>query len=916
MKDIDTQRPVDPSHNGMNPWVLHIIPNTHWDREWYMSFERFRLRLVKLMDRLLDLFNRDPEFRAFTLDGQFIPVRDYLELRPEREEDVKRLVREGRLLIGPWYTQPLETLAGGEGLVRNLMLGIRESRRFGASMMISYVIDEFGHVSQLPQILRGFGIESAMAWRGVPPGMKSVFRWQSPDGSDVLFFHSNGGYGEATALPENMDDFTQTIEDTAFQRPGLRTRIRQILELRAPRSTTRELLALNGIDHAFVQENLTELIRRINTEIREVHAIHSDLVAFTEAVKAAHAREGIPYQVWSGELYDDNEAVLEPIHSFRAELKIANDRLEGLLVYQAEPLAAIAWALGRPYPSAALARAWEFLLQNHSHDSVGCSSADSVYRDIMNRYERAEDIARELIDESMQWLALAVGRPVENAAAGKTLLLFNPLSWAQTGTVSTQVDIPLALGFEPPAVSEAGRLLPSQVESRTETLLIRYNPQRGHTTTVPTQRTRLIVEAGAVPPLGYRAVTLRNGTAPVAEPGLAVASDTVENRILRITAQSNGTLDVLDKSSGRVLAGLLVFEDGGESGSGYDYIPPTQDRLVRSDAFPASVQVEFNSPLKATLRIESVMTLPAALAVDRKSRGGENVDCRLVSRVTLTQGSPRVDIETTVDNRAKDHRLRVLFPSGLPGATHACAEQPFDVVARPIAKPMEPARPGAPIITTKPQQSFVDVSDGKAGLMIANQGLYEYEVIDDAVRTVALTLLRCIDRLDAGGSVQPLDFVMPLGQSPGLHTFRYSIIPHGGGGWRESCREAWAFKYPVQAVLQRHPEESVLPGYTPPAVAGTLPECHSFVQLGPDPLIVSSFKKHETRDTLVLRVWNSADEPVTGQVSLSIPDRRVIAAWATDLSEERQGSLAVSAGGEVPVVLRPRGLLTVEFQLD
>jgi len=183
-------------------WQFHLISNTHWDREWYMSFESFRLRLLKLFDRLLAVMGRDETYRSFLLDGQFSALEDYLELRPEREPEIRSLIAAGRLEVGPWYTQPHETMAGGEALIRNLALGIRECRRFGEEMKISYNIDQFGHVSQLPQILRGFGIDKAIGWRGVPLDAPAAFRWIGADGSAVTFF-SNNGYGEATGLPKS-----------------------------------------------------------------------------------------------------------------------------------------------------------------------------------------------------------------------------------------------------------------------------------------------------------------------------------------------------------------------------------------------------------------------------------------------------------------------------------------------------------------------------------------------------------------------------------------------------------------------------------------------------------------------------------------------------------------------------------------
>ena len=192
--------------------------------------------------------------------------------------------------------------------------------------------------------------------------------------------------------------------------------------------------------------------------------------------------------------------------------------------------------------------------------------------------------------------------------------------------------------------------------------------------------------------------------------------------------------------------------------------------------------------------------------------------------------------------------------------------------------------------------------------------MYEYEVKDDAARTIAITLLRCTDRIDPGVFAQAEDLAIPLGQSPGERVFRYSVIPHAGD-WREACRPAWEFRVPARAVLRRAPEESVLPGYVPPPVTGRLPAEHSFLRVEPDALVVTALKKHESRDTLVARLWNSADESRNGSARVAIPGRRVAAAWATDLNEERRESLAVASDGSVAVALRPRGLFTIEWEM-
>ena len=108
----------------METYQIHVLSNTHWDREWYMSHEKYLVRLVSLMDRLLDILAKNPTY-IFITDGQFSMVDDYLQNRPERAEELRGYVKEGRLRVGPWFTQPLETLVSGEAMIRNLHYGIK-----------------------------------------------------------------------------------------------------------------------------------------------------------------------------------------------------------------------------------------------------------------------------------------------------------------------------------------------------------------------------------------------------------------------------------------------------------------------------------------------------------------------------------------------------------------------------------------------------------------------------------------------------------------------------------------------------------------------------------------------------------------------------------------------------------------------
>ena len=179
---------------------IHVVSHTHWDREWYLTYEQFRMRLVTLIDRLLDLLETEPAYKHFHLDGQTIVLEDYLEIRPEQEPRLRRAIESGRILIGPWYVMPDEFLVSGESLIRNLTRGHQISRQFGGPMPVGYLPDLFGHVAQMPQIWRQFGLDNTILWRGFG-GKNAEYWWQAPDGSRVLMMHlPPEGYCNATRI--------------------------------------------------------------------------------------------------------------------------------------------------------------------------------------------------------------------------------------------------------------------------------------------------------------------------------------------------------------------------------------------------------------------------------------------------------------------------------------------------------------------------------------------------------------------------------------------------------------------------------------------------------------------------------------------------------------------------------------------
>jgi alpha-mannosidase len=380
-------------------------------------------------------------------------------------------------------------------------------------------------------------------------------------------------------------------------------------------------------------------------------------------------------------------------------------------------------------------------------------------------------------------------------------------------------------------------------------------------------RLRVVEEGGVeleflakgVPALGYAhfpIVTVDHlGVAPLTT---AVPNpNRIENEFFVVEANREaGTLNVLDNSTGLALQGANHFVDGGDRGDEYTFCPPETDEIVDSPAAPPSIRRE-DDALGSSLRISMNLRVPCSLSQeDRSMRADDLVDLPIESRVTLTRGVRRIEFETTVDNLAKDHRLRVHFPTPVITAS-SLAESQFDVVERPVALPTDTREWAEQPVGTHPQLTFVDVSDGIHGVMLANRGLPEYEVLTGTEERpgviLALTLLRGVgwlSRADLHNRVGHAGPAMatPEAQCLGSHTFHYALIPHAGN-YLTAYREAHAFNTPLRAVPADVHE-------------GSLPNRASFVEIRPGSVVLSALKHAETGDGFILRLLNIADTPV------------------------------------------------------
>lgn len=371
-----------------------VVPHTHWDREWYLPFEHFRLALGHVVDDVLDVLERDDAFTSFTLDGQAVVLEDYLDVRPENEGRLRELLATGRIEVGPSYVLPDEFLIGGEPLVRNLLIGREICRRFGVEPTpVGYLPDSFGHPLQIPQILAGFGIDNVLFSRGLGDEIDDVgvvFRWRAPDGSQVLAFQLLDHYGNFAAVA-GADDAQGRIH-------GLLDRFGEALT----RAHLSDVLLCNGSDHLPIQPELPQLCRELERRLPGKRFAISRYSDYVEAVGKPEV------SALEGELLGSRiQNVLRGVNSARLYLKQANERAEQTLL-AVETLASLRTLHdGTPFPTADFRLAWRDLLRCHPHDSICGCSCDEVHRDMLVRYQSLERTLSLLAGRTLEGLAVA-----------------------------------------------------------------------------------------------------------------------------------------------------------------------------------------------------------------------------------------------------------------------------------------------------------------------------------------------------------------------------------------------------------------------------------------------------------------------------------------------------------------------------
>jgi len=834
-------------------YIFHLIPHTHWDREWYLPRAAFHARLIPMLDELIERLQGDTSFRTFLLDGQTVIVEDYLRARPEREADIKALVKTGRLQVGPWYVLADELIPSAESLIRNLLLGSADAERLGGRLDVLYSPDAFGHPAVLPTLAREFGLKYGILWRGLggrPGQARDFFRWRGADGGgrEMLLWH----------LPPDGYEIGAALPGAGARLPDLWKEVRAKL---VERAAGKHIPLFIGADHHAPHPSLARL-RDLLADLEPTSAFRiSRLDEFFQAA------DSTPAQAVAGELRSSQGYTwtLQGVHGTRTPLKRRHGQIELWLERIAEPLAALVRLAGGRDRRPILESAWRTILRTQFHDTIAGSTADPVAAAAECRLTEVAAYAGEVTRGALLDLAGhdANAQRERTEGAQPALLLWNPAVRPRGGITVADItvfrrDVLVGPpsggrvpreggGYRPFSLHDReGRAIPVQVlaQRRAQERLeaTRHYPDQDEVDQV-----RIAFRAPAVPGLGVAALTA-GPPVPLPRGGdVRVSGRALENRFVQVALESNGVLTLVDRRRNERYGDLLRLEDGGDAGDAYSYCPPARDRIKQS---------------RGPVTVRRIAAGPLVAALEARWEVVRGIDARLI--VQLFADSPIVRVTLDVDNRNRHHRLRARLATGLAGVA-ATAGAAFGAIERPAVNvddkhPPSPSRSPSPHETpvrTAPAQRFVAAAQGGRGLAVLAPAFFEYEWT--ARGDLLVTLLRAIGDLSRGDlPVRPghaaWPTAIPAAQCIGASRIDLAIVPVSAGDVErgEVLPQLWEEAFlPLHGLWLR--DAASPPALTPISIA-----------LEGSGLVYSALKPAQIGSPTVLRCYNATGRKTAG----------------------------------------------------
>jgi Alpha-mannosidase len=908
------------------------------------------MQLVQLFEHLFDMLDNNPGFKAFLMDGQVIPVVDYLDMKPENRDKIVKYVKEGRLQIGPWYTLPDQFPVDGECLARNLLWGIRKSGKLGGAMRIGYTSFGWGQSAQIPQILANFDIDVCITAKRVTKkrAPDSEFIWRSPDGTELLTTrlgeHARANFNFEVTLPIAFghiytgddwqykwesgglpfhradkggygNDYFRLDQPEQYFPKYLKDCIEKVWKTTDDTVMKSDRLLMDGSDFTEPQKLVPKMIEDANKLFEDRRLIHDSLPEFIDIMKRNIDKGQLV--VVEGELRE-GPATLCSANALtnRMDIKKLNRRAQNELIRTAEPMAVMAWMTGSVYPREFLDKAWEYLLLSHAHDSINGVAQEKIAQDVIHRLSQVIEISDAVTD-------YAIGEILKKIDLGdldkkdSAVALFNPYPYQTKEVLQLWVDTQkedCINSFE--LVDSNGNKVDMQYVGRNEEA-VPLSEGNSRPWPVYVDRHEIYIDTGLIPACGFKVLKIvprttfnRLGiywpdTKICSGKELYVDPNTIENEFIRVEMQGNGTFDLYDKTSGRSFKSMGYYVDTAEAGDMWNHFEPSHNRTYTSIGTNARIWMEECGELSATMVYEFEMRLPARLEKETNlgkkygNRSDEARDMLIRTYITLHKGERGVRLRTLVDNNVEDHILKIAFPSCIQ-AEYSDAAGHFYVDRRPVKPVRENENGYYPDMQTLPMQTFVDISDGKFGMAVVSKDLAEFEAMDDDKRTVLMTLFKATRTVVCTEFRSAAKYKDDKGcQVQGRLELEYGIYLHEGDYEKGNIYDmAQKFNTPVRAVQTGKHE-------------GSMVSCCSLVSLEGG-FIPAAIKQSEDGEYIVFRIFNPFGHETDGKIKLRVPFKEVSLVTMEEVEIEK---LKPNNDFEIPIQAGKWEIVTIKIKL-
>lgn len=857
--------------------IFYYFHATHWDREWYQSFQEFRSYLTDEMEHLLNIMDSQDDF-IYVFDGQTSVLYDACELRPSLRPRLEAAIAGGRLKVGPWYVMPDELLVSAESLIRNLQTGHRIAGEFGAkeAWKVGYCCDIFGHIANLPQIFSGFGLKGAVIWRGVDKAKGGYTFWKSPDGTVLkAICLSHRGYvgGSLNVRP---------FWDEPVKKEQYCQSIRTVMEEFGNHWGNSGILS-DSMDHEFASSHTSDWLKWIKEMYPDAEVKRSDYLdvfadefndpalPFIEGEQITQPKDPLGFAVQ-----------IPGTLSSRYDLKLANDTCRDLLELHVEPMFARAAAEKRKVPHEKLRYLWRYYLQNHAHDSICGCSVDAVHRQMLTRFEDVQSLGGAFLeDERKEELLRLTGRTwgqISAAAANFTenytdvykndegrylLRIYNPLPYEIYDTAEYKLLFPANFPrkqFEPMGYehTDSFRLYDSNGEEIACTIRKIECNQIVRTYRID----RMIRDIYTVncriklAPSAWTTVEIRPDEKPVRSfGGLAVGSRSATNGILKVDIAPDGTYTLTDLRSGRILPGQNELRIDRECGDGWCNCTPVGSAADVSTS-NASVRILCDSKVRTEFEITRRYGIPEELVfagtIGEQYAGIRESDHTVTytvrTRLALNAGSDRLDVRMEIDNNIKDCRVKLLIPTMIGG--DFCVSQAGTLLTRKENREhgtlSEEWFEKEPVGRNFDGLAFKRSADGSGVALFAKAGMHELGALSGEGSPLLLTLYRAFRRTFTKNGE-------PDGQLQKKLTFEFAI----------KCFSKESSSNALYRELQMFRTGRLCDFLSASAIINSTAAI-PFLKLEGD-LVVSAVKPadDETPGTVVVRCWNLNDQPVS-----------------------------------------------------